>query len=292
MPSRNPDLTLQAVKRQSQAYQVPELTIGVKAQAGMILRNFTQAQLNNSIGWLKSQNTRGAAIYIRPGDRLQTHPWLFVDDLDLITIEEMTEAGHIPALVIETSPKNHQVWLKASHDLDAKNRTLANKRLAKLYGGDLASADGEHFGRLAGFTNRKPDYWTPQGFPFVKLLSSKSVSLSQEITHDLIKPEPQSQLNIVSATALPQTGTFAQIWAMEYHKAKARWPHPDSSIIDYRAAQTALAQGMNPNMVIQELLKTTPDLKSRGHSNPEAYAKRTVAKAATNLKAPESPRMP
>ena len=287
-----PDLTLQALTTHSQAYQLPELTIGVKAQAGMILRNFTQDQLIKSTNWLKGENARGAAIYIRPGDRLQAHPWLFVDDLDLITIEEMVMAGHIPALVIETSPKNHQVWLKASHDLNAKDRSLANKRLAKLYGGDLASADGQHFGRLAGFTNRKPDYWTPQGFPFVKLLSYKSVFLSQEIIHDLIKPEPQSQLNTVPATALPQTGTFAQIWATEYRNAKARWPEPDSSIIDYRAAQTALAQGMNPNMVIRELLKTTPDLKSRGHSNPEAYVKRTVAKAASKLKAPESPRMP
>ena len=46
----------------------------------------------------------------------------------------------------------------------------AAKELAKRFGGDLSSADWRHFGRLAGFTNRKPERLLPNGLaPFVRL---------------------------------------------------------------------------------------------------------------------------
>ena len=46
----------------------------------------------------------------------------------------------------------------------------AAKELAKRFGGDLSSADWRHFGRLAGFTNRKHERVLPNGLgPFVRL---------------------------------------------------------------------------------------------------------------------------
>ena len=48
--------------------------------------------------------------------------------------------------------------------------TWAAKELAKRFGGDLSSADWRHFGRLAGFTNRKPERLLQNGLPpFVRL---------------------------------------------------------------------------------------------------------------------------
>jgi hypothetical protein len=46
----------------------------------------------------------------------------------------------------------------------------AAKELAKRFAGDLSSADWRHFGRLAGFTNQKPERPLPNGLaPFVRL---------------------------------------------------------------------------------------------------------------------------
>ena len=70
----------------------------------------------------------------------------------------MTDAGFQPAAVVETSPGNFQVWLNHGRILsDRTFSTQAAKELARRFGGDPSSADWRHFGRLAGFTNQKPN---------------------------------------------------------------------------------------------------------------------------------------
>ena len=45
------------------------------------------------------------------------------------------------------------------------------KQLAERYGGDLASIDWRHLGRLAGFANQKPQHRDSRGHaPWVKVL--------------------------------------------------------------------------------------------------------------------------
>jgi hypothetical protein len=93
-----------------------------------------------------------------------------VDDLSVDAIAQMTDGGFQPALVVETSPQNFQVWLNHGRTLDRNMGSWAAKELAKRFGGDLSSADWRHFGRLAGFTNRKPERLLPNGLaPFVRL---------------------------------------------------------------------------------------------------------------------------
>src|SRR5205823_6207140 len=49
--------------------------------------------------------------------------------------------------------------------------TAAARALAEKFKGDPSSADWRHFGRLAGFTNRKDKHRQPGGhYPFVRLL--------------------------------------------------------------------------------------------------------------------------
>ncbi len=51
--------------------------------------------------------------------------------------------------------------------------TRAAKALVERFGGDPASADWRHFGRLAGFTNPKPERQLPSGMrPFARLGSA------------------------------------------------------------------------------------------------------------------------
>jgi hypothetical protein len=52
--------------------------------------------------------------------------------------------------------------------------TAAGKQLARIYGGDLASTDWRHLGRLAGFTNQKPERRIPGGYaPWVKIVYTR-----------------------------------------------------------------------------------------------------------------------
>jgi hypothetical protein len=48
-----------------------------------------------------------------------------VDDLSAETIRQMTESGFQPALIVETSPQNFQVWLNHGRTLDHNMSTWA-----------------------------------------------------------------------------------------------------------------------------------------------------------------------
>ena len=147
--------------------------IGVKRVDGtMILREGWGAkQVLKSLLWLRRENLNRGHIYVRPAG---THGLTLVDDLKADAIARMKAEGFEPAAVIETSPGNFQAWLKHGVTLDEAASTRAAKLLAERYGGDLGSADWRHFGRLAGFTNPKPNRRLESGLqPFARLLEAK-----------------------------------------------------------------------------------------------------------------------
>lgn len=136
--------------------------IGILRPDGpMLLREaWTVGQIEETIQRLRRENARGAHIFVRPHG---AHALSLVDDVGVDAIARMTAAGFQPALVVETSPQNFQIWLNHGQILDRDMSTWAAKQLAKRFGGDLSSADWRHFGRLAGFTNRKTERLLPNG---------------------------------------------------------------------------------------------------------------------------------
>ena len=133
----------------------------------LLCEAYTFRQIEQAIQPLRRENARGAHIFVRPHG---AHTLNLVDDLGVDAIARMTDAGFQPALVVETSPQNFQVWLNHRRTLDRNMSTWAAKELAKRFGGDLSSADWRHFGRLAGFTNQKPKRRLRNGLsPYVRL---------------------------------------------------------------------------------------------------------------------------
>ena len=167
------DRTNEAVTRQIVAMGGDVFEIGLYKPEGagnseppMIPRTWDMQAVLKSIPWLRLQNRNGRNIYIRPRGE---HNLSLIDDLTAASIERMKAEGFHPALVVETSPGNFQAWLKHSRILSKELSTAAARALAKEFGGDLGAADWRHFGRLAGFTNRKEKYKADGLFPFVML---------------------------------------------------------------------------------------------------------------------------
>jgi hypothetical protein len=76
------------------------------------------------------------------------------------------------AAVVETSPNNFEGWFNHGQVLEVATSTA--KQLAERFKGDPSSADWGHFGRLAGFTNPKPERQLASGLrPFARLRSAK-----------------------------------------------------------------------------------------------------------------------
>jgi hypothetical protein len=98
-----------------------------------------------------------------------------IDDLGADRIHKMAKTGFEPAVAVETSPNNFQVWLNHGRVLsDRALSTLVARHLASRFGGDRGSSDWRHFGRLAGFTNQKKERRLQNGFqPFVRLRNNE-----------------------------------------------------------------------------------------------------------------------
>jgi hypothetical protein len=124
-------------------------------EPAMIPRVWDVETLMRSVPWMKFHNSQGRNIYVRPKGE---HDLSMVDDLKAEAVERMNASGFTPAVLVETSPGNFQAWLKHPRALSKEVSTAAARALAEQFGGDRGAADWRHFGRLAGFTNRKLKY--------------------------------------------------------------------------------------------------------------------------------------
>jgi hypothetical protein len=273
-------ITRSQVRRQLAAMACDCLDIGILRPDGrMLLREaWTVAHIEKAIQRLRRENARGAHIFVRPH---RIHAMSLVDDLSIGTIARMTDAGFQPALVVETSRQNFQVWLNHGQILDRDMSTWAAKELAKRFGGDLSSADWRHFGRLAGFTNRKPERLLPNGLaPFVRLRQfdgstydaarsflEEVKSLAEKAVGERasLKPSrPVSNENPVRSLA-------------EFHRS-ARYDG-DLHRADMAWALYAASRGLSEEQIRDEILHAR-DLSKKGRIQRQvSYAKRTAKNA-------------
>lgn len=175
-----PDFTKIAVHKQANAMGCALFEVGMlnpnyqdketgEIAERMELRTWSKETLlqDETIAHLKLKNLMGCNIYIRPAGE---HGLTLIDDLTGTTVERMKAEGFQPAAVVETSPQNFQAWMSHGESLPKDVSTAAARLFAAKFDGDPSSADWRHFGRLAGYTNRKPKYQMESGyFPFVKL---------------------------------------------------------------------------------------------------------------------------
>lgn len=169
-------LTARAVERQLRAMGAEAYEVGLRDQVTdkMLPRTYTLDQALTAVGWLRERNGAGDNILVRPAtdpERPHNVGLVLVDDLTLERARQLYRDGLTPAAVTETSRDNYQAWVRLTRDpLAPEVATAAARELAGRYGGDPASADWRHYGRLAGFTNRKPTRTRADGHqPYVLL---------------------------------------------------------------------------------------------------------------------------
>src|SRR5260370_28842796 len=117
--------------------------------------------------------------------------------------------------------------------------------LGCTYGGDPASADWRHLGRLAGFTNQKPARRPSQGYPpWVKIVHARaglapqasalveSARKSPPLEFDERSSRPSQDL--APRSALLTTAEAHRVYDDCVHRWRIahRFPRPDWSIVD------------------------------------------------------------
>jgi hypothetical protein len=251
-------------------------------EAVMLPRVWDQDALLRSIAWLRHQNRDGRNIYVRPKGE---HNLSLVDDLTREAVDAMGRAGFAPALVVETSPGNYQAWVKHSEQLSRQEGTAAARSLAERFGGDPGAADWRHFGRLAGFTNRKEKYRDPiTGLhPFVKIIADSGNVYPQAqafVTHVRrqfeVERERERERRSRAKAAGPQVAS-GELKPIEVFRADPRYGG-DGTRIDLAYAIYALSRGATEARV--ETAIRSRDLSHKGGERRQAdYVERTIKKA-------------
>jgi hypothetical protein len=308
-------LTMQAVGRQLAA--MPHDLYLVRLIHGQTRRAFpgerlwTAAQLTypGTIRFLRARNREGCDVYIQPYSP-NANPGYILVDLDHshpAVLQSMLRNGHEPCVVLETSPGNLQAWVHVSTlAIEPAVASYAGKLLAHAYGGDLASTDWRHLGRLAGYTNQKPQRRDGRGYaPWVKVLhahaglATQGAALLEQAEHGWSRaahlalpparqiapaaPHPAADAGLADRQAITGASRIYSQWLHRLHILE-RFPQPDWSIADKWIAKELLWRRIPAHQVTTILRDGSPGFPRR-HSRPDDYLRRTLARAVYELQA-------
>jgi DNA primase RepB-like protein len=266
------------------------------------VRRWTASQLLDpaTVRFLRIRNREGYDVYFRPyaDDHNAGYILLDLDHPLPGTFAALRVQGHEPSVVVETSPGRIQAWIRVSSDpLPPALATRIAQWLAQLYAADRASADWRHVGRLAGFTNRKPQRRQSDGLaPWVKLVYARgclarggAVLIERVAAEQPADAPPRSgpaqrhASGWVSQTALGATAMRTLYQAcLTRLRILERYPSPDWSIADKWVARELLQIGMHWATVEAVLRHGSPGFPRR-HADPEDYLRRTVCFAARQV---------
>jgi hypothetical protein len=252
----------------------------------MIPRIWDAGTIVKSVPWLRHQNREGRNIYVRPKGE---HHLSMVDDLTAGSIYAMKDAGFNPAITVETSPGNFQVWLKHPERLSKETSTAAARALAEKFGGDRGAADWRHFGRLSGFTNRKTKYLAADTglYPFVHLIDANGsvypeaerflTSVKSDLERRQAEREEVRRSQLAHANVIrPQ-----DLKSIEVFRADSRYGG-DGTRVDLAYAVYALSHGATVEQV--ETAIRSRDLSHKGSERRQHdYVARTIKKALATV---------
>lgn len=286
-----------AIARQMRGMGSARFAAGLKNEAtgrARHLRGLSPDDLLRRIPTLAHANANDEHIWIKPdtADGL-----VLLDDLPWQTFSRLRRDGLPPACIVETSPGNFQAWIRLAQTQDATPEELhkfAAQILAGCYGGDPASASSSHYGRLAGFTNRKTKHRRADGqYPFVlcREASGRTAPAGQDILQDARQsalrrvaesPPPcplPSALPVPAAESSTETAhaRFREIWDVSFAR------YGDASGADFAGCVALMRQGHPPTIVAGTLRDCSPDLAERKRTHLDDYVSRTVRNAGAVL---------
>src|SRR5438445_10564056 len=184
MEDRGFFLTLRAIRRQLAAMPNELFLVLLipdrprQALPGEPLWTAEQLGSAATVRFLRARKRERCDVYVQPyaDDHNAGYILVDLDGAQSTAIASMRANGHDPCVVLQTSPGHLQAWIHLSTSpLEPTVATAAGQQLARAYGGDMGSTDWRHLGRLAGFTNQKPQRRTFGGYaPWVKVVHARA----------------------------------------------------------------------------------------------------------------------
>ncbi|MBW4590120.1 MobA/MobL family protein [Aetokthonos hydrillicola Thurmond2011] len=259
-----------------------------------ILRQDPETGKSRVLTKLRYENANGRHIYVRPAP----HPngdsqgLILIDDIDRVTAEELRGKGLEPSVVVETSPKNCQVWVRMGDRMTRDESSHLAKILTKEAGGDPGSAGYQHYGRLAGFTNRKSDHLDVYSgkYPWVTVEYARQQQATR-VGHFLaLARDAAAKEAAVREDAVQQRASLLQLDAEAGELKRAahifktistsverKYGIKDGNRRDWAALKRMAKRGYSLE-ALEYALTHSADLETRKKGHEEDYIRRTIDK--------------
>lgn len=293
---RGPKLTMQAIHRQLAAMPCPLYLVRLIHHGTRRVwpgdRIWTAAQLLDpaAIGFLRIRNREGYDVYVQPyaADRNAGYTLLDLDAADANILRRLRADGCHPCAVLQTSPGHLQAWIHVSlSPLEPRLATAVARQLARHYGGDPASADWRHLGRLAGFTNQKTVRRMWSGYaPWVTIVQARTgvapnADSLLRSAREAVELPPGVGLEPPLRSGCARESEAGAIYqrCVAHWRIAQRFPRTDWSIVDLWVARHLLRLGL-PAAQVETVIRLGSPQFPRRHGDPEDYLRRTLNRAA------------
>jgi hypothetical protein len=265
-------------------------------------RDLTPGEVMALMPRAAAANARGGNVYLRLGPSARAnHPGVvLLDDLTAMAVEQLSQDGFQPCLVVETSPGNFQAWVRLAADcysVPYSAMGAAARYMAERYGGDPRAVSPRQPGRMPGFTNRKAKHQFATGaFPYVRLTLAEPARLASAgpwLTNQLTTTTdtgragaagPETPRSAAEQSTQPDSKVMAQLDAIHLRHltriqgeaAEGRRPSTAASLseVDFALARAAQRAGISPEHIKRWLVINRVEKDAR-------YADQTLRAANT-----------
>jgi hypothetical protein len=285
--------TIEAIKNQLNALNAKYYNIGLFNYISKTMDErikLSISQILQIIPWLQYQNKNNENIFIKP-NKDENRALILIDDINAIHINNMKKRGINPACIIETSPCNFQVWISLGEEsMPNEQRKFISKIFCQEFFGDPGCVAGSHYGRLAGFTNRKQEYYKQNIYPFVFCREStgQHAKKSKQIREWILKQE-EINLNKKSSSAIKQNNElfssniplnhieifkkYFEQWEITINFKQFSY---DASRGDFAVCCRMIQEGYSVEQISEGLIKNSPDILIRKKNHIDDYINRTI----------------
>jgi hypothetical protein len=266
--------------------------------------SLTPEEVLRRVPMMKKRNAKGESIFMRPA-RDSASALVLVDDISRADAmgDGLVRRGLAPVAVVETSPDRFQAWIRLSSP-EAQPpavRGAVAKSLAVELRCDDGSAAWEHFGRLAGFTNNKPERVINGRAPYARHHARDASAVAQrgaelvrqalaslaKVATDNIRERIREEVRKDAATlpkAPPQPAYQVREAGTWYQRTIARLrgffkAEFDASRADWMAACALYSKGYHYEAVAGAIQAHSPGLEERKGKFAQDYIQATAGKA-------------
>jgi hypothetical protein len=174
-------------------------------------------------------------------------------------------------MIVETSPRNYQVWIHSSRQLWLEEKRYWLKRLNSDPGAD----PNNRWGRCPGFRNRKAKHHQPDGgYPLARL-----VWIDWENRADIPRA-PVDKRDSPGSSSPQHQRTYSYICRSDYAR-------PDASATDFAYVLAMLRRGYAEDIIRQRIVEERTDWKNHlGEKRLNSYLNKTINRARTLINHP------